>query len=210
MDIGHSELHGRIPGGDNRRRFSGITDVLGTDDVKQQNFTHLLGFDGVAGHNHVHVRQAGDLKQRFQFLMCGAVRADRDTTVCADYQDVEVAIADGNSQLVQITCRRKDTVSTEDRNLALFGQPDGNGGSVLFGHADGYEAPPSLGMFLVELRYGNGVGDVGPDTDHPFVIAVFVQSATHTFAGRVHLDLHLVGTVPPEIAGEFRHFLCQS
>ena len=82
-----------------------------------------FGFPRVTGHGYPHVGQAANGEQVFQRLVRLTVRSDRNAAMRSRNQNVEVPVADGNADLVQVAPRRERTVGAEHRQLASLARP---------------------------------------------------------------------------------------
>ena len=109
-----------------RRGLARETDVLWPHVFEQQMPRGLARLNSVAGYNNIHIRQAEHGEEIFERLVRGAVCAHGDARVRAGHQHVEVGVADGNANLIEVACRGKRGVRTEHGQFAFARQARGS------------------------------------------------------------------------------------
>src|ERR1017187_720067 len=194
----------RVLASDNRRGFARETDVLGPDVLEQQIVGRLARLDGVAGHHDRHVRQSAHGEQIFQRLVRGAIGSNRNSAVSAGDQYIEISVADGNPDLVQIAGRGKGPVGAEDRQLPFPRQSRGGSGRRLFRNAHADPAIFAFRFARIEIADSDRAGNVEAEADHSLIIAIVLQRFSKALAGGLHLHFHLAGAVPPVFVRETR------
>src|SRR5579862_9317504 len=137
--------------------------------------------------------------------MCGAIGTDGNAAVSAGNQDVEVAVADGGADLVEIAGGSKGGVRSEDRQLPFSRESSGGRRSGLFGDAHADPALLALGLAGIEIADGDRAGNVETETDHALIVSVDCQRLAEAFACGLHLYFHRVASIPPVVVREFRH-----
>ena len=136
--------------GDDGGRLTGEANIFWSFVLQQQVVGGLARFDNIAGHDDRHVGQALHGKQIFQRLMGRAVGTNGDSTVGSGDHHVEIAIADGGTNLVEIAGGGEGGVGSEHGQLPFPRQSGRGGGGGLLG--DAHADPAFLALRLAGIK----------------------------------------------------------